>query len=177
MVGAAKTASQAPLCGPLGPLPAAGLPLAQPTDSARPGAEYRALGAERPPPPRDPAGTPIGGGGGSAGGEPQWLGIDGAGWAATPSPLPSASSGSSGGSATLDGRARGRAPNERRFFRDIARADGVPGTARPPPPLHPRGRVVPSPGYDGVRPTGVVAEHGPRLGNVVGKKCPMAIPM
>ena len=34
-----------------------------------------------------------------------------------------------------------------------------------------------SPGYDGIRPTGVVAEHGPRLGNVVGKKCPLAIPM
>ena len=62
-----------------------------------------------------------GGGDNRCGGEPQWLGTDGAGWAATPPPLPSTSSGTPGGSAALGGRTRGRAPNERRFFRDIAR--------------------------------------------------------
>ena len=39
------------------------------------------------------------------------------------------------------------------------------------------GREVSSPRYDGIGPTGVVAEPGPRLGNVVGKKCPLAISM
>ena len=35
-----------------------------------------------------------------------------------------------------------------------------------------RGREVPSPGYDGVRPTGVVAEHGPKAGQCGRQEVP-----
>ena len=38
-------------------------------------------------------------------------------------------------------------------------------------------REICSPRHDGVRPPGVVGEHESRLGNLVGKKCPLAIPM
>ena len=63
------SANQVPLCGAGtgggGPPSAAGLPLAQPTDSARPGAEHSALGGDNSPPPLGPTGAPVGGGGGA----------------------------------------------------------------------------------------------------------------
>ena len=88
-----------------------------------------------PPPPTGSSGHPAGGGG--TGGEPQWSETHGAGRVASPPPLPPPGA----GSPALDGGAEDHAPYERRFFRDIARADGVPGTARlPPTPTAPRGR-------------------------------------
>ena len=43
--------------------------------------------------------------------------------------------------------------------------------------LWPGGHWERNPRNDGLRPTGVAAEHGSRLGNVVGKKCTLAISM
>ena len=141
--GALGAASPAPLrgagTGRGGPPPTTGLPLAQPTGTAQSGAEYLALGAERrpPPPPTGSSGHPdMGGGATGAGGEPQWIGIDGAGRAATPPPLPSPSAGAPGGSAALDGGARGRAPNERLFSaisRALMASRAPPGSPPPPP--------------------------------------------
>ena len=100
-------------------------------------------------------------GGGGTGGEPQWLQINGSRRAATPPP-PSPDAGALGGNTALGGRARGRAPHERRFFRDIARADVVLGT--PPPPrcaARERGREEEQAATGGATTTGRDATHPP----------------
>ena len=149
VAGAPGAANQAPLrgagTGGSRPPPAAGLPLAQPTGTPRPGTEYSALGGEYSPPlpPRgiQRASQQGGGGGGGSNRIGQRTSVARDSWrAATPPPPPSLGVGALGGSTALGGGARGGVSHERRFFRNITRTDGVPGaTGLPPtPPPPPR---------------------------------------